>query len=131
MPITFRIGLGIAVFALASLGLISFWFSFRGGVPVVLVPITAASILSIVGLMRRVSWARKLTSALLFLAVLIEFANLMPISGRPDQHFLELWLGHMPSTQLLWAAIVLLAVFLLWPIHIFSRHRSIFRAELW
>jgi uncharacterized membrane protein len=87
--------------------------------------------MAIAGLIRRVSWGRTLTSVLLFVAVFFVFVNLMPISERPAPHFLELWFGHMPPIQLLWSAIVVLAIVLLWPVHVLSRYRGTFRSAPW
>lgn len=131
MPLTLRIGLGIAFCALVGLGVVSSWFILHGGVRIVLAPIAGAAVIAIAGLIRGVTWGRVLTSILLFIAVFFVFANLMPISGRPAPHFLEIWFGGMPPTELLWLAIVLLAIVLLWPVYVLSKYSATFRSAPW
>jgi hypothetical protein len=55
----------------------------------------------------------------------------MPISGRPDLHFLEELFGFMPDILILWLAIVGTSAALLAPIGLMSLHRSHFRRAWW
>lgn len=131
MSSTLQIGLVIAIGGLLGLGAVCIWFIVHGGVEIILAPIAGASLIAVAGLVRRVSWARKLTSVLLFLAILFVFANLMPVSGRPGPHFLEFWFGGMPPIEILWIAIVFFAIVLLWPVYVLSKYRTFFRSSRW
>jgi hypothetical protein len=90
-----------------------------------------ASVASLIGLWRRVEWARCLSDAVLFCLVFVVFANLLPISGRPNSHFLEQLLGFMPGTGVLWLGIVVTSAALLAPVALMSSQRLYFRKAWW
>ena len=88
-------------------------------------------VICVVGLMRRLDWSRSLAAITLLALVILVFAQLMPISGRPGAHFLEEVFGFMPSNVTLWSVIMFLTIVLLAPLVVMGTHASLFRKAWW
>jgi hypothetical protein len=130
-PALLRIGIAGAALAQVLYLLLVLWLFIQGSVSTLGTGFAIASAAALFGLARRVDWARNLSTVVLFFLVFVVFGNLMPISGRPNLHFLEELFGFMPDILVLWLAIVAASAALLAPIAIMSLHQSYFRRGWW
>ena len=98
---------------------------------IMLITIFSLSSMLILGLNKMVYWARYIANILFSFTTLFVFFALMPISGRPEIHFFEVLFGKMPNNIILWIAIIIFSIIVLWPLYIFSNNKSKFRDEAW
>lgn len=93
--------------------------------------IVGAALLSLLGLSRRLNWGRILAMILLAYMAMIWFGLWLPISGRPDDHWLELLIGYTPSLSFFWVALMLGDAALLGCAYMLSKHKSVFQRGVW
>ena len=86
------------------------------------------TLLSVLALVRKAEWGRILAIFVLFYITAVWFFAFLPISGRPHAHWLEVYLGFIPNTMILWVVIMMGTTLFLGCAYFLSKHKSAFRS---